>query len=82
KDVRHASLAMLVSLKERWRVSVKAQIKRLSDLGIIPEEFSRQMYKLYSAKGWSKGEPLDQRWPIQPPRALRDSLNLIVENNV
>lgn len=82
KDVRHASLAMLVSLKERWRVSIKAQIKRLSDLDVIPEEFSRQLYKLYSAKGWSKGEPLDQHWPIQPPRALRDSLNLIVENNV
>ena len=81
-EVRRCSLAELASLKERWRVSIKAQIKRLSDLDIIPDDLSRQHYKLYSAKGWSKGEPLDQHWPIQPPRALRDSLNLIVDNGV
>lgn len=81
-EVRHCSLAALASLKERWRVSIKAQIKRLSDLDIIPEDLSRQLYKLYSAKGWSKGEPLDQHWPIQKPRALRDSLSLIVDNGV
>jgi Zn-dependent peptidase ImmA (M78 family)/transcriptional regulator with XRE-family HTH domain len=82
KEVRHPSLAMLTSLKERWRVSIKAQIKRLSDLSVIPQEFSLQLYKLYSAKGWSKGEPLDQHWPLNPPRALRDSLTLIVDNGV
>jgi len=81
-EVRRCSLAVLASLKERWRVSIKAQIKRISDLDIIPEDLSRQLYKLYSAKGWSKGEPLDQHWPIQKPRALRDSLNLIVDNGV
>lgn len=81
-EVRRCSLAVLASLKERWRVSIKAQIKRLSDLDIIPEDLSRQLYKLYSAKGWSKGEPLDQHWPVQQPRALRDSLNLIVDNGV
>ncbi|WP_278366923.1 XRE family transcriptional regulator [Acetobacter orientalis] len=81
-EVRHPSLAMLTSLKERWRVSIKAQIKRLSDLEIIPEDYARQMYKLYSAKGWSKGEPLDNHWPVTPPKALKDSLHLIVENGV
>jgi hypothetical protein len=81
-EVRHPSLAMLTSLKERWRVSIKAQIKRLADLEVIPEDHARQLYKLYSAKGWSKGEPLDQHWPVRAPKALRDSLNLIVENGV
>jgi len=79
-EVRRNSLAVLLNLKERWRVSVKAQIKRLSDLDIIPEDLSRQLYKLYSAKGWSKGEPLDQHWPLTSPRALRDSINLIVDS--
>lgn len=81
-EVRHPSLAMLTSLKERWRVSIKAQIKRLADLEMIPEDHARQLYKLYSAKGWSKGEPLDQHWPVSAPKALRDSLNLIVKNGV
>lgn len=81
-EVRHPSLAMLTTLKERWRVSIKAQIKRLADLEIVPEDYARQLYKLYSAKGWSKGEPLDQHWSVTPPKALRDSLNLIVEHGV
>lgn len=81
-EVRHPSLAMFTRLKERWRVSIKAQIKRLSDLEVIPEDFARQLYKLYSAKGWSKGEPLDQHWPVTSPKALRDSLSLIIENGV
>lgn len=81
-EVKHPSLAMLTRLKERWRVSIKAQIKRLSDLEIIPDDYSRQLYKLYSAKGWAKGEPLDQHWHITAPKALRDSLTLIVENGV
>ncbi len=81
-EVVHPSLAMLMSLKERWRVSIKAQIKRLGDLDMIPEDHARQLYKLYSAKGWSKGEPLDQNWSVPAPKALRDSLTLIVENAV
>lgn len=81
-EIRHPSLAMFTTLKERWRVSIKAQIKRLSDLEIISDEYALQLYKVYSAKGWSKGEPLDQNWPITRPKVLRDSLNLIVENNV
>lgn len=81
-EVRHPSLAMFTTLKERWRVSIKAQIKRLSDLEVLPEDYARQLYKLYSAKGWSKGEPLDQHWPLTAPRALRDGLNLIVDNGV
>lgn len=81
-EVRHPSLAMLTSLKERWRTSIKAQIKRLADLEIIPEDHARQLYKLYSAKGWSKGEPLDQHWPIPLPTALRNGMNLIVDNGV
>lgn len=81
-EVRHPSLSMLMALKERWRVSIKAQIKRLSDLDIISEDFARQLYKIYSAKGWSKGEPLDEKWQLNKPAALRDAMNLIVDNNV
>ncbi|WP_297516058.1 XRE family transcriptional regulator [uncultured Caulobacter sp.] len=81
-EVKRPSLAMFTTLKERWRVSIKAQIKRLSDLDILSEDYTRQLYKLYSAKGWSNAEPLDQHWALTAPRALRDSLNLIVDNGV
>ena len=81
-EVARPSLAALQTLKERWRVSIKAQIKRLSDLEMIPEHHVTQLYKLYSAKGWTKEEPLDREWPVSEPRLLRDSLNMIVGSGV
>jgi Zn-dependent peptidase ImmA (M78 family)/transcriptional regulator with XRE-family HTH domain len=81
-EVRHPSLAALQSLKERWRVSIKAQIKRLVDLENIPAEHATDLYKLYSAKGWSREEPLDRQWPMSEPRILADGMNLIVDSGL
>jgi Zn-dependent peptidase ImmA (M78 family)/transcriptional regulator with XRE-family HTH domain len=80
-EVRMPSLASMQVLKERWKVSIKAQVRRLTDLAIIPSDYATTLYKLYSAKGWrSKGEPFDNIWPLSEPRLLRDSLNLIVDS--
>ena len=81
-EARLASLASLSTLKERWHVSIKAQIKRLQDLEVIPAEAATHLYKMYSSKGWSRGEPLDNQWPPIEPRALSDALHLIVDEGV
>jgi Zn-dependent peptidase ImmA (M78 family)/transcriptional regulator with XRE-family HTH domain len=81
-EVRRPSLAALLSLKERWRVSIKAQIKRLLDLDIIPPEHATDLYKLYSAKGWTREEPLDREWKLSEPRTMADAMNLIVDSGV
>ena len=70
-EARAPSLASMVNLKQRWRVSIKAQIKRLADLDIIPADYATHLYKLYSAKGWSREEPLDRQWAVTEPRVLR-----------
>ena len=81
-EVPRASLAALLSLKERWRVSVKAQIKRLADLEVIPGEHATDLYKLYSAKGWNREEPLDHQWAVSEPRNMRDAMDTIVSSGV
>jgi Zn-dependent peptidase ImmA (M78 family)/transcriptional regulator with XRE-family HTH domain len=81
-EVLRPSLAVLLSLKERWRVSVKAQIKRLADLEVIPADHARDLYKLYSAKGWNREEPLDHEWDVSEPRNMRDALNAIISSGV
>lgn len=81
-EVSNPSLAELLTLKERWRVSVKAQIKRLNDLDIIPDDHATYLYKLYSSKGWSKAEPFDGEWPVPTPNMLSDAMNLIVDSGV
>lgn len=77
-EVRRPSLANFLNLKERWRVSIKAQIHRLADLKIIPRDYVTDLYKLHSARGWTKEEPLDREWALTQPRTLRDALNLLV----
>jgi Zn-dependent peptidase ImmA (M78 family) len=72
-EVRHPSLAALLLLKERWRVSIKAQIRRLVDLDIITPEHATDLYKLYSAKGWTREEPLDREWKVSEPRMMADA---------
>jgi Zn-dependent peptidase ImmA (M78 family) len=81
-EVARPSLAALHLLKERWRVSIKAQIKRLADLEAITQEHAADLYKLYSAKGWSREEPLDHEWGLTEPRLLVDALNLIASSGV
>lgn len=81
-ELPNFSLASMLSMKGRWRVSIKAQIVRLKQLEIIDPDYAVQLYKLYSAKGWSKEEPLDRDWPIPSPRLLREAVQLIVSSGV
>ncbi len=81
-EVSRPSLAAMLALKERWRVSIKAQIKRLTDLRIIPEEHAVDLYKLYSAKGWNREEPLDREWAVPEPRYLAGALDAIVDSGL
>ncbi|OYX46999.1 MAG: DNA-binding protein [Alphaproteobacteria bacterium 32-64-14] len=78
-ETRFHSLAEFEALKDRWKVSIKAQIKRLSDLDILDPASARTLYKSYSARGWSKGEPLDDVWAVPRPRALSEALNAVVD---
>ncbi|PPQ31998.1 DNA-binding protein [Rhodoblastus sphagnicola] len=81
-EVSRPSLASFLSLKDRWRVSIKAQIKRLSDLEIVSGDHQVELYKLYSAKGWSREEPLDRAWPVTEPRVLKDAMEVIVTSGI
>lgn len=74
------TLSSLLTLKDRWHVSVKAMIHRCRDLNLIDADEARQLYKYYSAKGWSREEPLDKLRPIAKPSVLAESLYLIVSS--
>lgn len=79
-EVSQVTLWSLEMLKNRWKVSIKAQIARLKQLEIINDEHAVRLYKAYSAKGYSKGEPLDDVWELQEPNLLSDVIHAIVED--
>ena len=82
QEVLRPSLATLLALKERWRVSIKAQIRRLSDLKMIAPDYAVDLYKLYSAKGWNREEPFDREWKISEPKNLADALNAVIDSGL
>lgn len=74
------TLPNLLAIKDRQRVSIKAMIRRCGSLGITSDDDLRQMYKYYSAKGWTREEPLDRMVALSKPKLLAQSLELIVSS--
>lgn len=81
-EVWSPSLNALVALKERWKTSVGAMMKRCSALGMMSEEAERRMWKYYSARGWRKNEPLDDVLTAEEPRLLARSVRLLIDEGV
>lgn len=81
-EVWSPSLNTFVTLKERWKVAVGAMIKRCQNLGIISETYTTRLWKYYSARGWRKQEPLDDRIPIEEPRLLPRAIKVLIEQGV
>lgn len=79
-EVASASIGEFERLKMRWRVSIKAQIVRLQRLSIIDTNAATRLYKVYSAKGYSRREPYDDTWPLQQPSLLADVFRAVVDD--
>ena len=61
------------NLKERWKVSLAALVRRARDLSVISEPTYKRAMVQYSHRGWRNGEPGNSSEPEQPvliPRAL------------
>jgi Zn-dependent peptidase ImmA (M78 family) len=76
----YPTLQSLLMLKDRWHVSVKAMIHRCRDLSLIDPSDALQLYKYYSAKRWTRGEPLDNSVPVPSPQMLGEALRMIVSS--
>lgn len=82
QEVFTLRLAGFVHLKERWKVSVAAQIYRCLDLGLISDDQALNLRKQISKQRWNKREPLDDKIKPEEPTLLRKSFELIVSSGV
>jgi Zn-dependent peptidase ImmA (M78 family)/transcriptional regulator with XRE-family HTH domain len=78
-EVSSPSLDTFLALKPRWKVSVAAMIMRCKQLEIIDEAYGVRLWKNYSARGWRRGEPLDDTHPFEAMRLLPRAVNMVVE---
>jgi len=54
---RQPTLADLLRLKERWKTSIQAMVRRCRDIGIFSEWQYQSAFRDVSARGWRKDEP-------------------------
>lgn len=68
------------ALKPRWKASVGAMIKRLSNLGAIPEGQEQRLWMNYARRGWNRWEPLDDELPVEEPQLLKLALEQVAKD--
>jgi Zn-dependent peptidase ImmA (M78 family) len=71
------TLETFVNLKTKWRVSIQALIVRAHELQIISDRKYHYLFSKLAARGWPKREPLRLDVPMERPRALRQTAELI-----
>jgi Zn-dependent peptidase ImmA (M78 family)/transcriptional regulator with XRE-family HTH domain len=62
------TLATLIPLKKRWKVSIQALIRRAYELGIITQRQYKYLMQQLSSRGWKLKEPVDI--PKEKPRLI------------
>lgn len=78
-DLEHPTLDTLFVLKRRWKVSIAAMIMRAGSLNLIGEAYMTRLWKNYSARGWRKGEPLDDELEAESPRLMPRAIKMLIE---
>jgi Zn-dependent peptidase ImmA (M78 family)/transcriptional regulator with XRE-family HTH domain len=83
-EVFSLSLDGFLSLKAKWRVSVGAMIMRAHQLEMLSDAAAQRLWKYRATRGWHRREPLDlpSETPVEEPRLLRRSIEMIVEAKV
>jgi Zn-dependent peptidase ImmA (M78 family)/transcriptional regulator with XRE-family HTH domain len=81
-DFNMPTLDALLTLKNRWLVSVGMLIRRAFDLHFISEDHYRRLWINYNRRGWRKEEPLDDKLPVEQPLLFRRAYKLLIESRV
>jgi Zn-dependent peptidase ImmA (M78 family)/DNA-binding XRE family transcriptional regulator len=77
-DLYTPTLDGMLSIKETWKVSVGAMIKRCETRGIVNEEGARRLWINYNRRGWRTVEPFDGKIEKERPRLLRRSMTQLL----
>ena len=77
-DLFGVSLDAFRALKPKWNASIAMMIFRARDAGLLSEEAERKLRIGISRHKWRISEPYDDTTPIEEPRLLRRSFELIL----
>ncbi|WP_349623248.1 helix-turn-helix domain-containing protein [Lactiplantibacillus plantarum] len=76
-DLKH-----FLYLKNYWHVAIAAMVYRARDLGLVSADDYLKLQKKISYRQWRKVEPLDVETPPSTPVLLKQSLDLLMKQNI
>lgn len=84
KDLNLYSTNLLhfIELKKKWYVSIGAMAHRACELNLITQSQYQYIIRIMNAKKIRINEPLDDILEIPYPRILKDSVEMLVSNDV
>jgi len=74
------SLDKLMVLKQYWKVSMSALLKRAGDIGAITPSRSKQLWMQMSKAGFRKHEPPELNLPNEEPSTLKQLVHVYFED--
>lgn len=80
-QLNYPTLDKLLAIKQNWGVSVGALIMRAHTLKVIDDDQKTRLFKNYSARGWRKGEPLDDIFKSERPSMLYNAFDVLVNES-
>lgn len=78
----NCKLDYFVQIKKIWHVSIAAIIYRLYNLEVIDYHKYTNLFKAMNKKNWLKNEPYDNTISTSQPSLLRDSIDILLDNDV
>jgi Zn-dependent peptidase ImmA (M78 family) len=82
EEVYSLSLDSLISVKSKWRVSMQMMLRRARDLGLVSQDRYERALREISRRGFRTQEPLDDELPLELPRLLARSVEMLVDEKV
>ena len=82
KDFSYPTLNSFLSIKRKWKVSIKAMIKRCHDLNIISDDYAQKLYINYNQRRWARNEPFDDELKIEEPMFSRRCVDLMIKEKI
>jgi len=82
KEVSFPEINYFISLKPRWKVSIKMMIFRSKELGLLSESEANSLFVKYSRQGFNKKEPLDDELEVEVPKLIKSSIEALISNSI
>lgn len=82
KDVYSSSIDHFIQLKAKWKSSIGSMIYRCENLGILSSNQIKYLKDQMTTRVYWRREPLDNTMPIEKPFAHKQSVQLLLDNDV